>query len=118
MQKIEVLKKRKDFIRVAKGVKAIFPTLILMAAPSLCEEECRPKVGYTTTKKIGKANVRNKARRRMRAAVAEIFPKYAKNNTEYVLVGRWNTAICPFSLMKKNLKKALFVVSKELQNAK
>ena len=118
MQKIEVRKKRKEFIRVGRGVKGIFPTRIRMAAPSLCEEECGQKVRYNKTKKIGKANVRNKARRRMRAAVAEIFPKYAKNNTEYVLVGRWNTAICPFSLMKKNLKKALFVASKELRNAK
>lgn len=87
-----------------------------MAARSLCAEECPPKVGYTTTKKIGKANVRNRARRRMRAAVAEIFPKYAENNIEYVLVGRWNTATCPFTVLIKNLKKAIQEVSKELKN--
>jgi len=116
MQKIEVLKKRKDFIRVAKGAKCSFPGIFVMAARSLCAEECPPKVGYTTTKKIGKANVRNRARRRMRAAVAEIFPKYAKNNVEYVLVGRWNTGVCPFDILKRNLKRALQGVAKELEN--
>jgi len=117
MKKITVLKKRKDFVRVAKGVKCSLPGIFLMAARSLCAEICDPKVGYTTTKKIGKAHVRNRARRRMRAAVAEIFPKYAKNNVEYVLVGRWNTATCPFYILKKNLKKALHDVAKELENA-
>ena len=116
MKKISVLKKRKDFVRVAKGVKSIRNTLLLMAARSLCEEECEPKVGYTTTKKIGKANVRNRARRRLRAAVAEVFPRFAQNNVEYVLVGRWNTATCPFDMLKKNLISALKFVAKELKN--
>ena len=116
MKKIEVLKKRKDFVRVAKGVKSIMPAVILMAARSLCKEDCAPKVGYTTTRKIGKANVRNRARRRMRAAVAELFPKYAVNNIEYVLIGRWNTAICPFDVLLKSLEKALQKVAKELAN--
>jgi len=117
MKKIQVLKKRKDFLRVAKGIRKVMPSVILQAAPCLCKEICEPKVGYTATKKIGKAHIRNKTRRRMRAAVAEVFPKYAKNNIEYVLIGRWNTAICPFELLKQNLAKAVEEISKELENA-
>ena len=116
MNKIEVLKKRRDFLRVARGIKKATSTLILQAAQSLCEEETSPKVGYTTTKKIGKANVRNRVRRRLRVVVSEIFPKYACNNVEYVIVGRYNTATCPYKMLQNDLKYALKSVARELKN--
>lgn len=116
MNKIEVLKKRRDFLRVAKGVRKATTTLILQAAQSLCEGDNPPKVGYTTTKKIGKANVRNRVRRRLRAAVAEVFPTNAHNNVEYVIVGRYNTATCPYKMLQGDLKYALKAVAKELKD--
>lgn len=116
MTKIEILKKRKDFVRVAKGFTSVMPTVILQAAQSLCAENSAPKVGYTTSKKIGKAHIRNKARRRMRAAVAEVFSKYAMDNFEYVLVGRYNTSYCPFDTLKQNLIRGLKAAQKEFQN--
>ena len=116
MNKIAVLKKRKDFVRVAKGFRKVMPTLILQAARSLSEEDCGPKVGYTTTKKIGKANFRNRVRRRLRAAVKEVFPKYAKNNIEYVLIGRTNTYFYRFDSLKNHLRIALQAATNEFKN--
>lgn len=50
------LKKRKDFLRVAKqGQKMVTSTVILQAAQSLSAPEQNPKTGFTTTRKIGKA---------------------------------------------------------------
>ncbi|MDD4555845.1 MAG: ribonuclease P protein component [Alphaproteobacteria bacterium] len=114
MPEILKIKKRKDFLRVAKGIKVVTKTLILQAAQSLCNEEILPKIGYTTSKKIGKATVRNRTRRRLRAAVQEIFPNKALSNVEYVLVGRYNTATCDFALIKENLNFALKRANKEL----
>ncbi len=113
MSQITKIKKRKDFLRVAKGIKVVTNTLILQAAQSLSKEESLPKIGYTTSKKIGKAHVRNRARRRLRAAVQEIFTDKALNNIEYVLVGRYNTATCDFLLLKENLEFALKKANKE-----
>ena len=107
MTEILVLKKRKDFVRVAKGVSKVTRTAILQAAPSLSETIVPPKVGYTTTKKIGKANVRNKARRRMRAVIRELLPVYGMDNVEYVLIGRHNTSYCPYKELCSDIKWAL-----------
>ena len=57
MSEVLILKKRKDFVRVAaKGVKVATSTLILQAAQSLSAPEGSCRTGYTTTKKIGKAH--------------------------------------------------------------
>ena len=85
----------------------VVSTVILQAAPSLSEDTVPFKVGFTTTKKIGSAVVRTRVRRRLRAVVSELFPKYAKNNVEYVLIGRYNTVNCPYKTLKNDLKWAL-----------
>lgn len=85
----------------------VVSNVILQAAPSLCGENVPFKVGYTTTKKIGKAHIRTRVRRRMRAVVREVFPSLALNGVEYVLVGRFVTAICPFNALKKDIVWAL-----------
>ena len=107
MDKILVLKKRKDFLRVAKGIRMIVSTVILQAAPSLSKDPVPFKIGYTVTKKIGKAHVRNRTKRRLRAAAQAIFAAFGLPNVEYVLVGRYNTADCPFKVLKSDMKWAL-----------
>lgn len=107
MTEILVLKKRKDFVRVAKGVVKVTKTAILQAAPSLSDDNTPPKIGYTTTKKIGKANIRNRARRRMRAVIRELLPIYGMDNTEYVLIGRHNTHYCPYKELRSDIKWAI-----------
>jgi ribonuclease P protein component len=107
MAEILVLKKRKDFVRVAKGVSKVTKTAILQAAPSLSKNIVAPKIGYTTTKKIGKANVRNRTRRRLRAVIHELLPIYGLNNVEYVLIGRHNTHYCPYKDLRSDIKWAI-----------
>lgn len=85
----------------------VVSTVILQAAPSLSKEKIRFKVGFTTTKKIGSAVVRTRTRRRLRAVVREVFPSRAMDNVEYVLIGRYNTANCPYKELKSDIKWAL-----------
>lgn len=116
MVEILVLKKRKDFIRVASGSKMVAPSLILQAARSLSIEPVEAKIGYTVTKKIGHAHLRNKTKRRLRAAAYEIFPKLALPNFEYVMIGRYNTASIDFLLLKKDMETAFVRLNKLLKN--
>lgn len=118
MNKDFILKKRKDFVRVAKGVYAVTTAVVLQAAPSLSKENTDYKVGFTTTKKIGKAHVRNRARRMMRAAAREIFPQLGQQNTEYVMVARATTTSCTMHEMKKDLRWAIRKVHKLMEEEK
>lgn len=115
MNKIIILKKRKDFLRAAKGVRIVVSTAILQAARSLSEKEVPFKIGFTASKKIGKAHIRNRAKRRLRAVVREVFPELALPNVEYVLISRFNTAYCPYQTLKSNIKWALKKTNKILQ---
>ncbi len=114
MSEILKLKKRKEFVRVAKrGNRVVTTSLVLQAAPALSCSEDKPRFGYTTTKKIGHAVVRNRARRRMRAAVQALY-QHAHERTDYVLIGRFSTAECPFETLLKDLKFALKKINKTL----
>lgn len=115
MSEVLIIKKRKDFIRVAaKGKKVTAFGLILQAARNLSAENLSPRIGYTVTKKVGKAHIRNRCKRRLRAAAQLVFPKLALPDTDYVLVGRYNTKDLEFSRLVYHLKKALIQINKEL----
>ncbi len=106
------IKKRKDFLRVAKqGLKMVTSTVILQAAQSLSASETSTKIGFTTTKKLGKAHIRNRARRRMRAALREVYDKLHPGY-EYVLIGRYNTAECDFAKLREDLTWGLKKLNK------
>ena len=112
------IKKRKDFVRAAKiGEKVITTSIVLQAAQSLSASPTAPKFGFTTTKRIGKAHIRNRARRRMRAVVRE-FQLLGKDNTEYVLIGRRNTADCDFDILRRDLKYGLNKINRLLYGEK
>ncbi len=115
MTEIQILKKRKDFVRAAhQGFKMVSTTLILQAAQSLSSAEKNNycSLGYTATKKIGKAHIRNRTKRRLRAAAREIFPSLALPGKDYVLIGRFNTHDCSFDQLKKDMKTALKRINK------
>lgn len=113
--KVLILKKRKDFIRAANGIKSVVSGLILQAAQNLsCPDDDTYFLGYTATKKIGKAHLRNRTKRRLRAAAAQVFPLNAKKGISYVLIGRYNTATIPFETLKSNMLKALQSVNKQM----
>ena len=63
------LKQRREFLRVAgKGKRAARPSVLLQALP---ETEGPLRVGFTATKKLGNAVVRNRVKRRLSEIVRE-----------------------------------------------
>jgi len=101
------LLKRADFLRVAAARrKWAAPGLILQAALGTAGETAL-RVGFTTSKKVGAAVERNRARRRLRAAVAEVFPALAAPGLDYVVIGRRETLVRTYSLLLQDLRTAL-----------
>ncbi|MGV8839544.1 MAG: ribonuclease P protein component [Bauldia sp.] len=83
---MERLLSRRDYLAVAGGRKAGRPAFLVQA---LERPEGGPaRFGFTVTRKIGNAVVRNRVRRRLREAVRLIGRSAANPGTDYVLVGR------------------------------
>ncbi len=107
------LKKRSDFLRVAGGRrKWAAPGLVLQVARAepnghAAASEGAIRVGFTATKRIGKAVVRNRARRRLRAAAAHVIPAHAMPGHDYVLIARSGTLERPFADLLRDLETAL-----------
>jgi len=100
------LKKRSQFLEIAeKGQKIVSSGLILQALKN--EDPKVFQVGFTTTKKLGKAVIRNRIRRRLRALVYHNFPEHAKRGYQYVLIGRKSTFDRDFEMLGKDLRYTL-----------
>ena len=118
MSEFLILKKRRDFLRAAKDLTVIFHNVMLQAARPLSGIEHPARIGFTATKRLGKANVRNRTKRRLRAVVREIYTKYALDNVDYVLVGRYDTAGCPFENLRTDIIRAFKKINKEILQEK
>lgn len=71
------------------------------------ESNAEARIGFTVSRKVGSAVVRNRAKRRLRAAAAEVLPDLARPGTDYVLIGRQATPKRPFALLKADLTEAV-----------
>jgi ribonuclease P protein component len=65
------------------------------------------RVGFTVTKKIGGAVVRNRMKRRFRALAREIVPGKGIAGADHVMIGRSNGLERDFGLLRTELERAL-----------
>jgi ribonuclease P protein component len=112
------LKIRADFLRVAAGRRrAARPGLVLQAAPRPPDIGAgeRVRVGFTASRKVGNAVVRNRAKRRLRAAAAEILARDGRTGTDYVLIARAGTGQRRYADLVADLAGALRHVERQLE---
>lgn len=99
-------------MRVAReGRKWAAPGLVLQAreraAGSNDDIERPVRIGFTVTKKVGNAVIRNRVRRRLKAAAETVFSEHAAADMDFVVIGRAATIKRPFKLLVSDLEKAL-----------
>ncbi|MEE2745912.1 MAG: ribonuclease P protein component [Pseudomonadota bacterium] len=110
---LKMLKKRSDFLTVAKSKRSwVTPGFIIQMHVrnnhnNIQDSDNSVRVGYTVTKKVGKAVIRNRIRRRLRASVNEVLPVYAIDGRDYVFIGRRRAAKRCYSLLVSDLRWAL-----------
>lgn len=102
---IDRLRKRREFLAAATGRKWAATSLVLQALAR--GDEAPPRIGFTVTRKVGSAVIRNRARRRLREAAREILPLAAKQGYDYVLVGRAATLNRAWPDLLDDLRTAL-----------
>ncbi|MBV8574723.1 MAG: ribonuclease P protein component [Acetobacteraceae bacterium] len=102
----ERLKRRAEFLRVAaKGTKSAMPGLVLQARR---RDDAGPsRLGFTVTKKVGGAVVRNRVRRRLKEAARAVFRDKPVTAVDLVLIGRAETRRRGFAALVDDLRRAL-----------
>lgn len=102
----ERLKKRAQFLLVAgKGRKVPMNGLVLQA---LKRGDAGPaRIGFTVTKKVGNAVVRNRTRRRLKEAARLWLQAHPVTGADLVLIGRDSTRRREFEALQLDLARAL-----------
>ena len=121
------LRRRREFLRVARGRrKWAAPGLVLQAREAAdnrnkareaadnrnktrdaTNEDAMVRIGFTASRKVGNAVARNRAKRRLRAAVSEIMPACAAPGIDYVIIARGATLTRRYADLLADLKTAL-----------
>ncbi|HWA63771.1 MAG TPA: ribonuclease P protein component [Caulobacteraceae bacterium] len=110
---IERLKKRPDFLAAAKA-HACARGAVLAQARDRQDGRELVRLGFTATRRIGGAVVRNRAKRRLREAARLLAPLHARPGCDYVFIARGGTAERPWGRLLDDMKTALIRLAADL----
>lgn len=122
---LPILKKRAEFLRIRGGNRFATPAFVLETKPRprvanaaggetgtkvakiSATGESGARFGFTVTKKMGGAVVRNRIRRRLKAAFEAVGLQMAKSDSDYVIVARKAAFDRPFNLLLEDARRAM-----------
>jgi ribonuclease P protein component len=110
------LKKRAEFLRVRDGRAWRSKSLVLQARrrpDGVLPTGGMTRFGFTATKRLGNAVIRNRARRRLKETVRLVAHALARPGYDYVVIARQGALTQPFELIEKDLRQALEGVHKD-----
>jgi ribonuclease P protein component len=105
-QRLNILRKRSDFLAANAGRRAATPGFILLVRNREDGDPVR-RIGFTVSKKVGGAVVRNRMKRRFRALAREVLPVQGHSGSDHVMIGRSGGIERDFGLLREDLAKAL-----------
>lgn len=104
------IKKRRDFLSAtASGRKFITGSLILQMIKRANDHPApanETRIGFTVTKKMGGAVVRNRIKRRLREAARPVLAEYGQVGHDYVVISRHKALACDFLELKRDMEFA------------
>jgi ribonuclease P protein component len=110
-QRLATIKKRSDFLAANRGLRTVTPGFILLVRDRK-DSDPSMRVGFTVTKKIGNAVIRNRMKRRFRALAREIVPANGFAGADHVIIGRAKGIERDFALLRSELTGAIEALRK------
>ena len=105
-QRLVTISKRSDFIAANAGRRAATSGFVLLVRDRQDGDPTK-RVGFTVTKKIGGAVVRNRMKRRFRALARELIPAQGQAGADHIMIGRAKGIERDFGLLRADLTQAL-----------
>jgi ribonuclease P protein component len=102
---MERIRHRRDFLAAAKAISCAMPGMIVQMRARADNQP--PRAGFTATKKLGNAVIRNRIKRRLREAARLTLQPIARPGHDYVLIGRTATVERSFEDLQKDIVAAL-----------
>lgn len=109
------LKTRPDFLAAAKAASCARGAVVLQARDR-ADNQPMVRVGFTATKKVGGAVIRNRAKRRLREAARALIPVLAKPGYDYVLIARAGAPTRPWDRLLDDVKSALISLAADSES--
>jgi ribonuclease P protein component len=104
------LTRRAEFLKAARAPYQARTAVVVQARK---REETEPadtatiRTGFTATKKVGNAVIRNRAKRRLREAARLLLPDHGLPGHDYVFIARAGTLDRPWAGLLDDVKAAL-----------
>ena len=106
LMKIDRLLRRPQFLAAAKGVSQARGAVVVQQLDR-ADGDPTVRLGFTATRKIGGAVVRNRAKRRLREAARLLTPLHGRAGCDYVFIARMGTADRDWDRLLDDVKSAL-----------
>ncbi len=104
------IKKRNDFLTAASSGKKFITNSFILQMVKRAESHIAPtseiRIGFTVTKKMGGAVIRNRIKRRLREAAKHSLLKHGQAGHDYVVISRHKALKCNFSDLMRDMEFA------------
>ena len=110
------MRSRPQFLAAAKGAYRAHGAVVVQVRDRQDGEDV-VRAGFTATRKIGGAVVRNRAKRRLREAARLLLPSFGRPGCDYVFVARDGTPGREWGRLLDDVKSALIRLAADLPAA-